>query len=358
MNGIVKWGFLSILGITLYSCGSENLYDPEKASELKFAQYEAAFIEKYGEINPNQNWGFGEVKTRAFNVGDWRECLPDNITGEERSYVKSWFTNNQSPETKSVNWSDFFVQGVYSNDEINGNMTVLASGEGNSNLCNRNGNEVAGSGIDGKIPAFSSLGHSTSRFAFWDIYKGQFVNAYTIQYINNSYYVGIDYDNDGYYNDWILKITPMEYKNAQRVMAEDLSSTNGDFDFNDIVFDAVKVDGSVVITLRAAGGTMPLYIEDKEVHELFGVSQTTMVNTQEGKKDAVPCVIFRLNGNYTDIKDIPITVNGVILPAEEGKAPGKLCCPASCNWTNERESIESVYKSFQSNITNGTNWWQ
>ena len=52
MNGIVKWGFLSILGITLYSCGSENLYDPEKAGELKLARYEAAFIEKYGEINP------------------------------------------------------------------------------------------------------------------------------------------------------------------------------------------------------------------------------------------------------------------------------------------------------------------
>ena len=354
MNGIVKWGFLSILGITLYSCSSENLYDPEKASELKFAQYEAAFIEKYGEINPNQNWGFGEVKTRAFNVGNWRECLPDDITTEERIYVKSWFTSNHNPETKSVNWSDFFIQNIYDAPSINSSdMYDLVCGENDTKICTRDG----GVNID-KIPAFGSNGCSTSRFGFWDIYKGKYVYTYTIQNVNNSYYVGIDYDNDGYYNDWILKITPMEYKNAQRVMAEDLSSTNGDFDFNDIVFDAVKVDGSVVITLRAAGGTMPLYIEDKEVHELFGVSQTTMVNTQEGKKDAVPCVIFRLNGDYTDIKDIPITVNGVILPAEEGKAPGKLCCPASCNWTNERESIESVYKNFQSNITNGTNWWQ
>ena len=79
---------------------------------------------------------------------------------------------------------------------------------------------------------------------------------------------------------------------------------------------------------------MPLYIEDNEVHELFGVSQSTMVNTYD--KQAKAPVIFRLKNRYNDIKDIPVRVNDVIMPAEVGKAPGKLCCPTTCEWTDER----------------------
>jgi hypothetical protein len=80
------------------------------------------------------------------------------------------------------------------------------------------------------------------------------------------------------------------------------------------------VNGATVVTLQAAGGTMPLYIEDNEVHELFGVSQSTMVNTYD--KQAKAPVIFRLKNRYNDIKDIPVRVNDVILPAEVGKLQG------------------------------------
>ena len=79
-------------------------------------------------------------------------------------------------------------------------------------------------------------------------------------------------------------------------MAEDLTISGGDFDFNDVVFDAVTVNGATVVTLQAAGGTMPLYIEDNEVHELFGVSQSTMVNTYD--KQAKAPVIFRLKNRH------------------------------------------------------------
>lgn len=364
MNRIVKWGFLSILGITLHSCGSENLYDPKKVSELKFAQYEAAFIEKYGEINSNQDWGFGKTTTRTVikenhEFGDNIE-RPADVTDDEIKIVCDWFKTHPHPTTINLNWSDFWIVPI-SHSQYASQMNQIVIGEeindfngGTDRLCLiRNGN--------------------TNKFGYHNATTSErFENKnYAIQKIGNNYYIGFYYygykwdngdkyygDQDGTYDDWIFRLVPAKYIDARRVMAEDLSSTGGDFDFNDVVFDVVIADNGTIITLQAAGGTMPLYIEDKEVHELFGVSQTTMVNTQEGKKDEVPCVIFRLNRNYTDIKDIPITVNGVILPADEGKAPGKLCCPVSCNWTNERESIESVYKNFQSNITNGTDWWQ
>ena len=140
-------------------------------------------------------------------------------------------------------------------------------------------------------------------------------------------------------------------------MAEDLTISGGDFDFNDVVFDAVTVNGATVVTLQAAGGTMPLYIEDNEVHKLFGVSQSTMVNTYD--KQAKAPVIFRLKNRYNDIKDIPVRVNDVILPAEVGKAPGKLCCPTTCEWTDERQNIEIKYPNFQAAVENGNiNWWE
>lgn len=365
MNGIVKWGFLSILGITLYSCGSENLYDPEKAGELKLARYEAAFIEKYGEINPNQDWGFGKTATRAVIkepawFGNDIE-LPADVTDDEKKQVSDWFNTHRNPTTINLNWSDFWIVPI-SHSEHASQMNQIVIGE---EINDYNG------GTDKLILIKNG---NTNEFGYHNSTTDQwFKNEnYTIQKIGNNYYLGFYYhghkydngdkyfgDQDNCYNDWIFRLVPAKYTNAHRVMAEDLNATNGDFDFNDVVFDAaIMNDGTTIITLQAAGGTMPLYIEEKEVHELFGVSETTMVNTQKGKKNAVPCVIFRLQGSYTDIKHIPITVNGVKLLAEIGQAPGKLCCPTDYEWTDERENIENRYQSFQSHIQDGTAWWE
>ena len=85
---------------------------------------------------------------------------------------------------------------------------------------------------------------------------------------------------------------------------------------------------------------------------IIAASNTTSLKSKS------PLVSFRLEGDYTDIKDIPIAVNGVELRAESGKAPGKLCCPTNCEWTDERENIEKRYQNFQSNIKTGVDWWK
>ena len=77
--------------------------------------------------------------------------------------------------------------------------------------------------------------------------------------------------------------TVVEYPSL-RVMGEDLSATEAsDFDFNDVVIEVFYKDaGTVDITLLAAGGTLPLRIcqnNNWEVHQLFNVAVTCMVNT-------------------------------------------------------------------------------
>ena len=44
MNRILKLGLLSVIVGALYSCSSDSLYDPDKAGDVKLAQYEAAFV--------------------------------------------------------------------------------------------------------------------------------------------------------------------------------------------------------------------------------------------------------------------------------------------------------------------------
>lgn len=81
-----------------------------------------------------------------------------------------------------------------------------------------------------------------------------------------------------------IKKEDPDVKPSLHVMAEDLSAREAtDFDFNDCVIDVFYVDENTVdITLLAAGGTLPLRINEDdnwEVHKLFDVDVTCMVNT-------------------------------------------------------------------------------
>ena len=110
------------------------------------------------------------------------------------------------------------------------------------------------------------------------------------------YYLGMDLEGyhedpknnqylraNGICNDWIIKINDCgltSYQNC-RIMCEDLGGstiTSSDIDYNDVVldvnFDGNEREANVKLTLRAAGGTMPLaifYDETPlfEVHEFL-----------------------------------------------------------------------------------------
>ena len=179
---------------------------------------------------------------------------------------------------------------------------------------------------------------------------------------------------DGYYSDWIVTLTeaktniPYPEATSLRVMAEDLSaSERSDFDFNDVVFDVVRVDdGHAKIILQAAGGTLPLRINSNngvggwEVHKAYNVAVNVMVNTNASAKGLTGednlgyKELGTVEGDFSaakfceTVRNIRVEVNksGVWmeLQAKTGKACCKFACDRSKNWVNERQPIEEVYQ--------------
>ncbi len=360
------------LGVVAFSaCDSDkDLYDPDKAAELKATQYTVAFEKQYGKVAADQDWGFGTVISRGANPNSnqWKDfvIVPPSITAEEKSAVEEWFATHKDPTSLRVNWVDFFVQYVgRKNDKVTMNE-LFAVREDNSEDHMNNFNANGGYIMLMQNSGTSKFGYKTSVYGGGKYYK------HAVQYINGSYYVGLDLEahgpnpneqveGDGYYNDWIIKISPAVYKNTQRVIAEDLGAI-GDFDFNDVIFDVAKTnDNTTLITLQAAGGTLPLYIKvggiQKEVHELFGVPTTTMVNT--GWETKAP-VMLRVNGQY-DASQVEVLVQDAAvtykLKGDCGKAPQKICVPATYEWTSEREAIDSKYPKFADWVGNTAIDW-
>ena len=208
------------------------------------------------------------------------------------------------------------------------------------------------------------------------------------------YYVGYDYSTrksssgveiakDGYYNDRILKIVPAVHTTQKRIIAEDLGASQGsDFDYNDVVFDAFvystwngatnRNEVRAAITILAAGGTLPIYIgngDDKfEVHEAFGVSTSTMVNTKAGhKSDYAPVqkdiYIGEPSWDKTyDINNINVEVkygsgDSAVLVTLQGEAPQKICVDPKFEWCDENQKISDKYELFNSYVGNPSITW-
>lgn len=169
-----------------------------------------------------------------------------------------------------------------------------------------------------------------------------------------------------------------------RVIAEDLSTNynNGkdraDFDYNDVVFDVQKSGNNLKITLKAAGGTLPLTIGGAEgetekdlseqydvlkyeVHRLFKVSTGTMVNTNAPNGITRDDVVFEIpmpegvsssDNLYNIANSIPIRVlrEGVwtTLPVatpvtESSLTAAKLAVDDTYNWCDERVNINNKF---------------
>lgn len=159
----------------------------------------------------------------------------------------------------------------------------------------------------------------SKRFNKWILIKYTFNDADMGGLQRTGYYLCFDYEarykngngttetceGDGYYNNWIVKITPGVQTQGdrwpKRFMCEDLGNTY-DFDFNDAVFDLTfstnindKSYYDAILTIRAAGGTMPIYVamdpngdhggvnvSKYEIHNLLGHSSSQPVNVISG----------------------------------------------------------------------------
>lgn len=171
-----------------------------------------------------------------------------------------------------------------------------------------------------------------------------------------------------------ITVNVPEYKT--RIIVEDLkgninSSTkvsSSDFDFNDVVFDAVtwNIDGKnhLKIIVRAAGGRLPIYVAGKEIHEGIGYMFNTYNPDYKFGKVLVQDSIISTNAKSFDFSTIPveIEINGkrVAAGSNIGQAPEKIAVGMDYKWCKEKMSIKNVYEHFTDYVGNKTmtGWWK
>jgi hypothetical protein len=86
--------------------------------EIKDTQYTESFVKTFGDIAPNQTWGFKNV-TRGANVTgnlwyqNWER--PVNITDEEIKWAKQEFSKVRENTYNNIHidWENYWVQQVY-----------------------------------------------------------------------------------------------------------------------------------------------------------------------------------------------------------------------------------------------------
>lgn len=410
MNPFFKLGtMLTIVAgaaMTISSCSSNDAPEFDPNAETKW-NFQTEFVKQFGEIASNQNWGFKSVgvytmpsSTRTVYKTDMPECYqyyepaPD-VTEAQINEVKVAFQNIKDLVSEQPNYTRFYVQHVYMSDRPypdGSNQNVVGSDhmdhlkvwkdDVNGEHANDFNQEA------GRSVLFINSG--THKFSYFNSTDSQDHFDYIVKKVGDYYYVGFSFkatgqnpnqkvEGDNNYDDWIVRIVPAklkgeEDKNTQRIIVEDLGSI-GDFDYNDLVFDAYvyNKDGQTWanIKLLAAGGTLPVYIcgcdEQVEVHDKFGVSRTTMVNTKNGTvdKNSVEFAIKLKNQTSSSFNanDIEVKVNNngtwMTLSSNVGKAPEKICVDNSFNWCDERQNIETKYQNFSQYVKDPTidKWW-
>ena len=411
---------------TPISEGEQAYVNYENAFIEKFGEPAPDQTWGFGSADAN-NGGVAQgaaTRTANTNSNEWANTynVPAEITDAERKYVMDWFATHTKAEGEPLDVKNYFIQHVgYSDDQYTVNNNVYEKFENNQEIfrtetstvnsknqmdfiyanLNADGSERdhvnnfnAGSG-DIMLMVNSETKYGFSFHDSWgDNYVTQnyFMAEIDVPGVGKGWYVGLDYQTkkttrnghtqqdyvsaflqpDGKYTDRVLKIVPAILKGDIRIIAEDLSASEGsDFDFNDVVFD-VKYGypewNKTTIILQAAGGKLPLRIgvldDEHEVHKLFGVSLNTMVNTEDwtAHKDPVTFTIDEQYGSWK-INNLPIWVqkgsDWVELTAPKGKAASKIAVSTDYNWVKELQDISKAYKNFDTYVTNCTpEWWK
>ena len=410
MNQFFKLGtMLTIVAgaaMTISSCSSNDAPEFDPNAETKW-NFQTEFVKQFGEIASNQNWGFNSVgvytmpsSTRTViktDMPDYKLYEPaPEVTEAQINEVKDAFQNINNLDSEPINYTSFFVQQVYMSNRTykdgNGNDVVGSSKMNHLKVWkdNENGEHANDFNVKaGTTVLFVNAG--TYKFSYSNSSdSGKDYFDYIVKKVGDYYYVGFSFkargqnpneqvEGDNNYDDWIVRIVPAkmlgdEEKNTQRIIVEDLGSI-GDFDYNDLVFDAYVYNQNgqtwAKIKLLAAGGTLPVYIcgcdEKVEVHDKFGVSTTTMVNTKKGTvdKSAVEFTIKLKNGvsSSFNANDIEVQVNNngnvITLTSNVGKAPEKICVDTSFEWCDEKVNVKTVYPNFAKYVSNPSisKWW-
>jgi len=354
-----------------------------------------------GAVNdPSSLTGYA-MPTNAAYVAEFNNFnkYVDAIYAKFKNADKSQFLTVQDLLDKGVNLENYYLQHVYKgknkgntgaqhkdfqylyayNYKTGAYEEVLDFEKGKNNKEFYNGANVVVKGVTFMLDMGTPDETKEMMFA-WAPKKGTDggvsdarFSKYAILEIEGDYYIGFDYTNvwnkkeydfTGDFTGWIIRIAKAEPTTTPppadpiqaRIFCEDMGSI-GDFDFNDVVFDAVaKTNGDIDITVLASGASYGISID--------GVAVTMGKMTNTGVKEAPvqKFTIKAVNGQpkYANFGDIPITVNpgGDALPynleAPAGKAPQKICTYVGVDWADEYVSIERAYNGFKTWVNTAT----
>lgn len=425
----IIFGIITLLSFTACNHDIET-YTPQEAVNAKFeSEFVKTFgeIDKtqtWGFDESIKIFDFTQTVTRGHNVNgniwymQWER--PVNVTDVEKAKVITEFSKVREGETHTENlpWENYWVQQVYqgTNPSVDGTGTKVYPSNVMNQLIAYNFNKNEYEHVNNFNNANNTTeytddvthekfigttlmidmgnGNVANQFGYHNTSSSSYCYDYIILEIDGAYYVGfdivgyhpvgqdanvnMDVDRDWIFNDWIVKISPAKFNmdGAVRIIAEDLGDNASDFDYNDVVFDAKVANewnGEInqnrlvaYIVLQAAGGTLPLTIGGKEVHEAFGVSENTMVNTGLHSESPVSFKIDLGVANWNisgadAVKSIPIIVkngNNVIeLEVETGKAPEKIAVNPTFVWCSERTPIHTIYPNFAEWVKNKAVIW-
>ena len=151
----------------------------------------------------------------------------------------------------------------------------------------------------------------------------------------------------------------------------------GDYDMNDIVIKATRIDKTTVeysIVACGANDLLKVYIHnsqifgDKEVHEMFGASSNTFINTRKGDTKFDPItkrITVKESFSFLDEDTQPfiynITEGKAIKLSKQGEDPHGIMIPYDFKYPIEQICIKDVYARFnewgQDKITS-TDWYK
>ena len=192
---------------------------------------------------------------------------------------------------------------------------------------------------------------------------------------------------DYVFSDWIITLTKASQDKQADVMiiAEDLSVGDGheDFDFNDVVIQVYYGnEGEAKAKILAAGGTLPLTVDGKDVHQEFSKANKgidcagKMINTN-GTNSADPNVRRRsLDGLIAPVIELEKEVKTpaqardnieikvykndrwIELDAVIGKVASKVRVGLDYQWKDERQYVGDDFKDFVSGQLGYTDWYK
>ena len=233
---------------------------------------------------------------------------------------------------------------------------------------------------------------------------------------NGDRYINKDSLDLQYADDWIIKVIPgngssvvntktskvLKKKDVlvhKWVFCEDLgsSSSNKDYDYNDLVFDAKIIDEYKVlrdadgnetaytndpshsyyaeVTPLAAGGELTIKFDkiSNTVHGMFanGIANNVLINTCRADQSIAASHQERLlaqtkkyefaSAADANINNIAVVVRtqtaAYALSAYKGEAPHKICVPAGTRWAYERTDIKDAYRGFEAYVGGGSEPW-